>query len=173
LFTAYTGAAASLFGGVTISKAAFLNQQKALSLNDKKGWQDVQILIADEVSFMSDEILEALDVKLKEIGNRAKPFGGISIIFAGDFHQYEPVGSMEFDLMFSSLSCKHWDNCINAIIILDNVHCFKEDPEYGESLKRMWKGDLSTEDHKRINTRVIGYNGLQLQSHFGGEIPKH
>jgi hypothetical protein len=35
LFTAYTGAAASLFGGVTISKAAFLNQQKALSLNNK------------------------------------------------------------------------------------------------------------------------------------------
>jgi hypothetical protein len=33
LFTAYTGAAASLFGGVTISKATFLNQQKALSLN--------------------------------------------------------------------------------------------------------------------------------------------
>jgi hypothetical protein len=27
LFTAYIGAAASLFGGVTISKAAFLNQQ--------------------------------------------------------------------------------------------------------------------------------------------------
>ncbi len=35
LFTAYTGAAASLFGGVTISKAAFLNQQKALCLNNK------------------------------------------------------------------------------------------------------------------------------------------
>jgi hypothetical protein len=35
LFTAYTGAAALLFGGVTISKAAFLNQQKALNLNDK------------------------------------------------------------------------------------------------------------------------------------------
>ncbi len=30
LFTAYTGAAASLFGGVTISKAAFLNQQKGI-----------------------------------------------------------------------------------------------------------------------------------------------
>ncbi len=74
LFTAYTGAAASLFGGVTISKAAFLNQQKALSLNIKNEWQDVRILIVDEVSFMSDTILEALDVKLKEIGNRAKPF---------------------------------------------------------------------------------------------------
>jgi hypothetical protein len=41
LLTAYTGAAASLFDGVTISKAAFLNQQKALSLNDKNKLQDV------------------------------------------------------------------------------------------------------------------------------------
>jgi hypothetical protein len=81
---------------------------------------------------MSDKILEALDVKLKEIGNKAKPFCGFSIIFAGDFCQLEPVGSTEFDLMFSSSSSKYWDNCINAIIILDNVHPFKEDPEYGE-----------------------------------------
>jgi hypothetical protein len=33
---------------------------------------------------MSDKILEALDVKLKEIRNRAKQFGGFSIIFGGD-----------------------------------------------------------------------------------------
>jgi hypothetical protein len=173
LFTAYTGAAASLFGGVTISKSIFFNQQKALSLNDKNEWQDVPILIVDEVSFMSDKLLEALYVKLKKIGNRAKPFGGSSIIFAGDFRQLEPVESMEWDLVFSSLSGKHWDKCINAIIILDNVHCFKEDPEYGEMLKRMWNGDLSTKDHKRINIRVIGYNGLQLPSHVEGGIPKH
>jgi hypothetical protein len=128
LFTAYTGTAASLFGGVTISKATFLNQQKTLSLNNKNEWH-VQILIVDEVSFMSDKILEALDVKLKEIGNRAKPIGGFSIIFAGDHHQLEPVGLTGFDFMFSSLSSKYWGNCINAIIILDNVHCFKEDPE--------------------------------------------
>jgi hypothetical protein len=53
---------------------------------------------------MCDKILEALDVKLKEIGNRAKPFGGFPIIFAGDFCQLELVGSTKFDLMFSSLS---------------------------------------------------------------------
>jgi hypothetical protein len=93
---------------------------------------------------MSDNILEALDVKLKEIGNMAKPVGGFSIIFAGDFCQLEPVGSIEFDLMFSNLSSKHWDNCINATITVDNVHRFKEDLEYGEMLKmkRMWNGDL-------------------------------
>ncbi len=36
----------------------------------------------------------------------------------------------------------------------------------------MWNGDLSTEDRKSINTRVIGYNGLQLPSHVEGEISK-
>ena len=38
LFTAYTGLAASLFGGVTISKAAFINQPRPLSLEDKNKW---------------------------------------------------------------------------------------------------------------------------------------
>jgi hypothetical protein len=52
--------AASLFGGVTISKASFLNQLKQLSVDDKNEWQDVQIVVIDEVSFMSDTILKRL-----------------------------------------------------------------------------------------------------------------
>ena len=39
-------------------------------------------------------------------------------------------------------------------------------------LKRMWNGDLTTEDRKRINSRVIGYNGLQLPSNTEGEFKK-
>jgi hypothetical protein len=57
LFTTYTGSAASLFGGITISKAAFLNQNKSMSLDDRNQWQDVQILIIDKTPFMSDSIL--------------------------------------------------------------------------------------------------------------------
>jgi hypothetical protein len=94
LFTAYTGSAASLFGGVTISKAAFINQNSALSLDDRTEWQDVQILIIDyEISFMSDSVLKRRDKKLKHIGNGNHVFGGFSIIFSGDFHQLEPVCS--------------------------------------------------------------------------------
>ena len=54
------------------------------------------------------------------------------------------------------------------LLDLDNNHGFKDDPEYGQMLKRMWNGDLLTEDIERINTRVIGYNGLQLPSHCKG-----
>jgi hypothetical protein len=169
LFTAYTGAAASLFGGVTISKAAFINQRKPLSQEDRNEWLDVLILIIDEISFMSDSVLKELDKKLKEIGNRTHVFGGFSIIFSGDFRQLEPVCSNEKELLFSSLSSGVWENNINVVLILDNEHRFKDDPQYGQMLKRMWTGDLSKEDRKVINSRVIGYNGLQLPPIFEGK----
>jgi hypothetical protein len=162
IFTAYTGLAASLFGGVTISKAAFLNQHKQLSVDDKNEWQDVQIVVIDKKSFMSDTILKMLDRKLKEIGNQSLPFGGFTIIFSGDFHQLEPVGAKDTELLFSSLSSQHWENCINAVIILDKEHCFKEDPEYGQMLKKIWSGDLTKGDQMRINTGVLGTKGLEL-----------
>jgi hypothetical protein len=65
-----------------------------------------------------------------DIGNRMTSFGGLSIIFAGDFRQLEPISLNESDLMFSSLSSMFWQRIINTIIILDNDHYFKEDPEY-------------------------------------------
>ena len=49
-----------------ISKAAFRNQHKQLSVDDRNEWQDVRIVVIDEVSFMSDTILKPLDRKLKE-----------------------------------------------------------------------------------------------------------
>jgi hypothetical protein len=36
-------------------------------------------------------------------------------------------------------------------------------------LKRMWNGDLTSEDRKKINTRVIGYKGLKLPTTFEGK----
>ena len=68
-----------------ISKAAFRNQHKQLSVDDRNEWQDVRIVVIDEVSFMSDTILKPLDRKLKEKKNRTQPFGGFTILFAGDF----------------------------------------------------------------------------------------
>ncbi len=54
-------------------------------------------------------------------------------------------------------------------IILNNEHRYKDDPQYGKMLKRMWTGDLSKEDRKVINSRVIGYNGLKLPPVFKGK----
>jgi hypothetical protein len=110
-----------------------------------------------------------LDRKLKYIRNCSLPFGGFSIVFAGDFRQLEAIGAKDTELLFSSLSSQHWDNCINAVIILDNEHRFKEDPEYGQMLKRMWSGDLTKDDRMRINSRVLGTSGLEVPHNFAGK----
>ncbi len=123
----------------------------------------------DEVSFMNDSIFKKLNRQLTQVGNRTKSFGGFLIIFAGDFRQLEPICSKESELLFSSKSSREWDSNINAIIILDNEHRFKEDVEYGKMLKRMWEGNLTLEDKKRINTRVIGDNELELPSMLQGK----
>jgi hypothetical protein len=75
LFTAYTGSAASLIGGVITSKAAYLNLQRQLSKDNIHEWKDVRIIVIDEVSFMSNSILKKLNSQLTQIGNRTKLFG--------------------------------------------------------------------------------------------------
>ena len=89
---------------------------------------------------MSDSVLKMLDIKLKDIGNRTQIFGGFSILFSGDFRQLEPVCSNKKELLFSILSSGVFENNINVVIILNNEHRFKDDPRYGQMLKRMGQG---------------------------------
>ena len=58
-------------------------------------WKTVDILIVDEVSMMSKKIFELLDEMGRFIRKSSKPFGGIQVIFCGDFFQLPPVGNPE------------------------------------------------------------------------------
>ena len=61
----------------------------------KNNWKKTDILIVDEVSMMSQKIFEMLDTIGKTIRKNSRPFGGIQIIFSGDFYQLPPVGNKE------------------------------------------------------------------------------
>ena len=61
----------------------------------KGRWTEINILIIDEVSMMSQKLFELLDTIGKVIRRNQKPFGGIQIIFSGDFYQLPPVGSKD------------------------------------------------------------------------------
>ena len=94
-FTSTTGSSAALFGGTTIHGAAHLNK-KIITDDMRIEWRDVRILIIDEISFFKVSEMEKLDKNLKKLTQRTDlPFGGISIVFAGDFHQLTPVGKMK------------------------------------------------------------------------------
>jgi len=59
----------------------------------KKNWKSVDILIIDEVSMMSKKLFEVLDCVGRTVRKCNKPFGGIQLIFSGDFYQIPPVGN--------------------------------------------------------------------------------
>ena len=61
----------------------------------KATWKGTDILIIDEVSMMSLKIFEMLDAIGKAVRKSQKPFGGIQMIFSGDFYQLPPVGNKD------------------------------------------------------------------------------
>lgn len=60
----------------------------------KKEWTRVRILVVDEVSMLSLKLFNMLNTIGKAIRKNDKAFGGIQVIFTGDFYQLPPVGNM-------------------------------------------------------------------------------
>ena len=61
----------------------------------KAMWKNTDILVVDEVSMLSLKLFELLNAIGKKIRQNSRPFGGIQVIFSGDFYQLPPVGSRE------------------------------------------------------------------------------
>ena len=58
----------------------------------KKQWKKIDVLIIDEVSMMSQKIFELLDSIGRKVRDNANlPFGGLQVVFSGDFYQLPPV----------------------------------------------------------------------------------
>lgn len=172
LFTAYTGSAAAAFGGVTTVKATYIAKQGStphLSADEEKAFEGVRILIIDEVSFLKDDELLKLDRTLQRIGNNRQPFGGYSIIFAGDFQQNEPIQMKASQKLWHPTSSRHFENNINCAIILDGLHRFKDDEAYGRILQRLCRGEMTQDDVDKINKRYVGDDGIKLPKQFDGD----
>lgn len=83
----------------------------------KKMWKNTDILVVDEVSMLSLKIFNLLNAIGKKIRQNCRPFGGIQIIFSGDFYQLPPVGSQEDpDTMRFCFESNDW----NTIFLRDN-----------------------------------------------------
>jgi len=99
--TASTGIAATHMNGTTIhswSGIGIKNQlthENLKSLATKqyltKNIRNTHILIIDEISMLHRNQLDMINQVLKYIRNSAQPFGGMQVVFAGDFFQLPPV----------------------------------------------------------------------------------
>lgn len=99
--TASTGIAATHIGGLTIHSWAGIGIKRFLSQYDLdriastehvvKRMRRTKILIIDEVSMLSPTTLSMVDAVCREVYGSSKPFGGIQVVFVGDFFQLPPI----------------------------------------------------------------------------------
>ena len=127
---------------------------------NKDAWKKIDILIIDEVSMMSKKILEVLN----EIGQRVRynkqPFGGIQLVFLGDFYQLPPVGTHEdSDTEKICFESKLWSKMFpNENVVLLKTIFRQDDPKYKEILLQVRNATLSKENEtileKYVNRKI-------------------
>ncbi len=99
LVSAPTGAAAVLIGGYTIHSLLLLPNEDNPDLQTLAViWENVVYLIIDEISMVGATLLSAICSRLQHAKGQSqvaedRPFGGVSVIFLGDFGQLRPVSS--------------------------------------------------------------------------------
>lgn len=84
------------FAGIGLGTGTIEEVVNKVIKNRKKkcNWNKIDILIVDEVSMLSLKIFIILDIIGRKIKKKPNiPFGGIQIIFAGDFYQLPPIGN--------------------------------------------------------------------------------
>lgn len=176
--TASTGIAATHIGGMTIHSWSGIGIAKTLSKNElidiagkdrvARRMRNSQVLIIDEISMLSAGTLNLVDRVCKKVRNNEQPFGGLQIVFVGDFFQLPPVsrfGEDEQQFSFQSLA---WVEANPTICYLSEQHR-QEDSAFLEVLSAL-RSDSLTEDHiKRLQTRKINPTDLpdvtKLYSH--------
>lgn len=89
-----TGVAALNVGGVTIHKLFRLQPQDNLhSISNKrvKDLSGLRLLIIDEVSMVRADMLDMIDIILRNSNWNDSPFGGVKVVLVGDPMQLPPV----------------------------------------------------------------------------------
>ena len=114
----------------------------------RKRWIALETLIIDEVSMLTPVLFDKLEEMARKIRRNEKPFGGIHLVFSGDFLQLPTVEGNEF--CFES---EKWDECFEYTINLTEI-IRQEDHKFQECLNEIRMGELSKKTKEIIESRV-------------------
>jgi PIF1-like helicase/Helitron helicase-like domain at N-terminus len=151
--TAMTGVAATLLGGETAHSALYLNQKRDINAEQVELWSPTKLVIVDEISFASKQDIATMHKQLSRLKEKIHSrYGGINIIFSGDFRQLEPVG--QFKRPIYAEAVPEFVDWINCFIELNGTWRFRTDVQWGTLLARMRNGTMTTEDVNLINCQI-------------------
>lgn len=125
-------------------------------------WKTTRVLIVDEVSMLSVKLFDALNKIGQTIRrNHFKPFGGIQLIFIGDFFQLPPVGryTEPETTMFCFQSANWFSTFTKENHVILKTLFRQKDPTYIKVLDEVRQGVISPESAEILRQRTVAkYN---------------
>ena len=136
----------------------------------KKSWKETKILVIDEVSMMSLKLFDLLNTIGKTIRQNNKPFGGIQLIFSGDFYQLPPVGNKdEPDTMRFCFESEDWNTTFKRGNQVQLKKIFRQtDDAYAGILNQIREGKIK----RKSNAILLNYVGREIDPHLVTEPTK-
>lgn len=164
--TASTGIAATHLNGVTIHSWSGIGIKKELSERDLftlcnndrlvNKVRKTSVLIIDEISMIDAGLLSCVDQSIKALRENNKPFGGLQVVFVGDFFQLPPVTEENKDVQFAFES-PSWNDLNPTVCYLSEQ--YRQDDEYFTSiLKSIRNGNELSQIYQTLTARKVTVN---------------
>lgn len=161
--TASTGIAATHIGGMTVHSWSgigirpFLDAYAldAIASNEyvAKRISKTKVLIVDEISMLSSDMVDMLDMVCREVRHTDEAFGGMQVVFVGDFFQLPPVSRESTRAQFAYHS-QAWKNAVPLVCYLSEQHR-QDDQAYLSLLSALRSGTLDEDHVEYLNQRQV------------------
>ena len=180
--TALTGCASILlnckaktlhsWAGIGLGNASIESLVQKIKKNkfQKAIWKQTDILVVDEVSMLSLKLFNLLNEIGKAVRGNQKPFGGIQLVFSGDFYQLPPVGDyLEPDTQRFCFESDDWNSVFHRDCQIELKKIFRQTDEiYSTILNQIREGKIK----RRSNDLLLSYVGRELAPNLVAEPTK-
>jgi ATP-dependent DNA helicase PIF1 len=149
--TATTGVAALNIGGTTIhswsgmglADDGGMDLLNKVSENTKavNRIKNSRVLVIDEVSMAKADLIEKLDIVCQYIRDDERPFGGIQVIFVGDFMQLPPVFT-KFEKEEFAFESQAWRDSKVEMVHLTEIIRQHDDKQFAQFLNDVRMGKV-------------------------------
>lgn len=189
-----TGIAALTIGGQTIHSffrlpPRLITPEALMGQRSNHLWKKIKHLVLDEISMVRPDVLDGIDYILRRARKNDAPFGGVKVIFVGDFYQLPPVVrgddarmlahmGYETPFVYSAhvfkahpprqirLSEVHRQNQLEFLSLLSDIRLGKNVPDALERLNAVCAGPHRNEKMPLLlcatNSAASGYNSRAL-----------
>lgn len=133
-------------------------------------WRETEILVVDEVSMLSLKLFDMLNAIGKAIRGNQKPFGGIQLIFSGDFYQLPPVGCKdEPNTQRFCFESDDWNSVFHRDNQIELKKIFRQtDDIYSTILNQIREGKIK----RKSNDLLLKYVGRDFSKDLVAEPTK-